>query len=59
MLARLMADGGLAPPQALPASFPGGECLCTTGGRSIVSSPMRLIRADEGIAEADVRDATA
>ena len=66
MLARLVADGRLALPKALLASFPGVDCFSATeeDGR-IVLSPMRLSRADEvrkkleerDITEADVKDA--
>ena len=67
MLARLIADGQLALPKALLASFPGVDCFSATeeDGR-IVLSPVRLSRAGEvrkkleeelGIAEANVKDA--
>ena len=68
MLARLTADGQLALPRALLASFPGVDCFGITeeDGR-IVLSPLRLSRADEvrkkleelGVTEADVKDAVA
>lgn len=66
MLTRLTADGRLALPKALLASFPGVDCFNATveQGR-LVLSPVQLSRANEvrnkleelGIAEADVKDA--
>ena len=68
MLARLTADGQLALPRALLASFPGVDRFSVTeeDGR-IVLIPLRLSRADEvrkkleelGVTEADVKDAVA
>ena len=68
MLARLTADGQLALPTAVLASFPMVDCFSVTeeDGR-IVLSPLRLSRADEvrkkleelGVTEADVNDAVA
>ena len=68
MLTRLTADGRLALPKALLASFPGVDSFNATveQGR-LVLSPVRLSRADGvrkkleglGITEADVKDAVA
>ena len=68
MLTRLTADGRIALPKALLASFPGVDCFNATveQGR-LVLRPVQLGRADGvrkkleglGITEADVKDAVA
>ena len=68
VLAKLTADGKLALPRALLASFPSVDCFSVTeeDGR-IVLSPLHLSRADEvrekleelGVTEGDVKDAVA